>query len=121
MGNKITLEDFAKRYAQECVENDIIPAELYDQFGVKRGLRDRTGKGVLTGLTNISRIDAFEEIDGKRVPCEGKLWYRGYNIKELVTGWSHRRFAYEEAAYLLLFGELPTMQQLEEFHTLLGE
>ena len=74
MANKITLEDFAKRYTQECMENDVIPAELYDQFGVKRGLRDKTGKGVLTGLTNISRIDAFEEIDGKRVPCEGKLW-----------------------------------------------
>lgn len=121
MGNKITLEDFAKRYTQECMENDVIPAELYDQFGVKRGLRDKSGKGVLTGLTNISRIDAFEEVDGERVPCEGKLWYRGYNIKELVTDWSHRRFAYEEAAYLLLFGELPTMQQLEDFHTLLGE
>ncbi len=121
MGNKTTLEDFAKRYKQECMENDVIPAELYDQFGVKRGLRDKSGKGVLTGLTNISRIDAFEEVNGERVPCEGKLWYRGYNIKELVMGWSHRRFAYEEAAYLLLFGELPTMQQLEDFHTLLGE
>lgn len=121
MANKITLEDFVKHYTKECMGNDIIPVELYDKFGVKRGLRDKKGKGVLTGLTNISRIEAFREVDGERVPCEGNLWYRGYNIKDLVTGWSNRRFAYEEAAYLLLLGQLPTMTRLEEFHALIGD
>ena len=121
MQDKITLDQFIKQYAQECLENDRIPLELYDQYGVKRGLRDKNGKGVLTGLTHISHIEAFREEDGKRIPCEGKLYYRGYSIKDLVRGWSDRRFAYEEAAYLLLFGELPSSSQIKQFADLLAE
>jgi integrase len=66
------------------IRNDTISDALYKEFDVKRGLRDINGKGVVTGLTNISEIYSFQEVDGKRVPCDGELWYRGYNIRELV-------------------------------------
>ena len=87
---------------------------------VKRGLRDINGKGVVTGLTNISEICAFREEDGERVPCDGQLWYRGYNIRDLVKQYSQSRFGYEKLAYLLVFGELPDEMDSGEFIEMLA-
>ena len=103
-----------------CERNDRIPPELFKEFGVKRGLRDVDGTGVLAGISNISRIDAFKTEDGKKVPCDGQLWYRGYNVIDLIHGFEGKRFGFEEVAYLLLFGELPDEKQLADFNELLG-
>ncbi len=108
--------------AHSCEVNCRIEQELYDRYDVKRGLRDKSGTGVLAGLTKISHIQSFEEKDGKKVPCEGKLLYRGYNITDLVKGdILDKRFGFEEIAYLLLFGELPNTEQLDSFKHLLAK
>lgn len=102
--------------------NTSIDPVLYETHQVKRGLRDLDGKGVVTGLTEISTIISSKEENGKSVPCEGELYYRGINIDEIVTGFtSDNRFGFEEVIYLLLFGELPTKEQLTSFFDLLGE
>ena len=108
-------------YAELCRNADQMEAKLFDEYGVQRGLRDKNGNGVVAGLTNISRIDAFKMVDGKKVPCEGKLWYRGYDCIELVKGFNGKRFGFEEIAYLLLFGELPNETQLSQFQEVLAE
>ncbi len=108
-------------YAELCRNADQMEAKLFDEYGVQRGLRDKNGNGVVAGLTNISRIDAFKMADGKKVPCEGKLWYRGYDCIELVKGFNGKRFGFEEIAYLLLFGELPDEMQLSQFQEVLAE
>lgn len=115
------LENYMKQQAIFCEQNDSISKNLYSEYGVKRGLRDEKGQGVLTGLTNISDIKAFEYRDGVKSPCDGELSYRGYNIKDLVTGSKGKRFVFEEGAYLLLFGELPTDTQLMEFQGRLSD
>ena len=114
-------KDFVKNQSEMCDKNDLITPELYTQYDVKKGLRDRYGKGVLTGLTNISRVDGFVNIDGVRTPCEGRLWYRGYDVIKMIKGRSNSRFGYEEATYLLLFGNLPSKQQLDDFKKVLVE
>ena len=88
------LENYMKQQAIFCEQNDSISKNLYSEYGVKRGLRDEKGQGVLTGLTNISDIKAFEYRDGVKSPCDGELSYRGYNIKDLVTGSKGKRFIY---------------------------
>ena len=109
------------RLANICLESDRIDPELYKKYEVKRGLRDLDGKGVLTGLTEISTINSSRIIDGVSTPIDGELYYRGINVVDLVEGFvSDNRFGYEETVYLLLFGELPTMQQLTDFTNLLG-
>ena len=113
---KEQLENYTVKYGGVCKENNRIDIDLYEQYGVKRGLRDKNGEGVLSGLTNISLIKSQEIIDGKRVPCEGRLLYRGYDIIDLVRGFEYSaRFGYEEVAYLLLFGDLPDKGKLKEF------
>ena len=113
---KEQLENYTVQYGEVCKENNRIDIDLYDQYGVKRGLRDKNGEGVLAGLTNISWIKSQEMIDGKRVPCEGRLLYRGYDIIDLVRGFEYSsRYGFEEIAYLLLFGDLPDKGQLKEF------
>lgn len=107
--------EYIEHQSMICEKNDSISKNLYSEYGVKRGLRDENGQGVLTGLTNISDIKAFEYKDGQKYPCDGELLYRGYNIRELVEGSRGKRFIFEEGAYLLLFGELPTDEQLQEF------
>lgn len=108
--------------ARICEENNAIEKELYTKYEVKRGLRDLNGKGVLAGLTNISDVCATKIIDGKEVPCAGNLYYRGYNIKDLVKGFLEADHpGFEETAYLLLFGSLPTEEQLKEFQGMIGE
>lgn len=90
-------------------------------YGVKKGLRDRNGRGVLTGLTNISRIKAFDTKDGELIPCDGELLYRGYDIKDLIKGSEGSGYVFEEGAYLLLFGELPNAEQLRSFMEVLAQ
>ena len=102
-----------------CMSKDKIDRNLFDEFGVKRGLRDFNGKGVLTGLTNISMIESSKTVNGKSVPCDGKLWFRGYEINDLVNGIGERGF--EEVAYLLLMGELPDKKELDLFCQELNE
>lgn len=108
--------------AKLCEENNAIEKDLYAKYDVKRGLRDMNGKGVLAGLTNISDVCAKKIVDGEEVPCPGNLYYRGYNIKDLVNGFLREdHFGFEEITYLLLFGELPTEKQLTEFTEILVE
>ena len=108
--------------ALKCETNNEIDKELYTKYEVKRGLRDLNGKGVLAGLTNISDVCASKIVDGKSVPCEGNLYYRGYNIKDIVKGFLDAKHpGFEETTYLLLFGELPTKKQLRDFQDMLAE
>lgn len=108
--------------ALKCEKNNAIDKELYTKYEVKRGLRDLNGKGVLAGLTNISDVCASKVVNGETVPCAGNLYYRGYNIKDLVKGFLDAKHpGYEETAYLLLFGELPTKEELKNFQEMIGE
>lgn len=112
----------AENLAQQYQGNYYIPPELYEKYDVKRGLRDISGKGVLAGLTNISEVSASVMENGVRMPAEGKLYYRGYSIDDLVKGFiEQNRFGFEEIIYLLLTGELPDKKQLSDFHTLISE
>lgn len=113
-------QDFLTQYAQLCRQADQVEAGMFDQYGVLRGLRDKNGNGVVAGLTNISRIESFKMENGQKMPCDGKLWYRGYDCIELVNGFRGKRYGFEEVAYLLLFGELPTQQQLMQFQDMLA-
>ena len=118
--SKITPE--IEALSARCLQNSTIPPELYTTYAVNRGLRDLNGKGVLTGLTEISEIRSWETVDGREVPCEGHLFYRGYAIEELVQGFvSEKRFGFEEITYLLLFGQLPTAGEYLKFCDLLAD
>ncbi len=102
-------------------EADLIENELFVKYDVKRGLRDLNGKGVLTGLTRISEIIAKKTVDGKEVPADGEIYFRGYDVHKLVeSAVAENRFAFEECAYLLLFDKLPSGKELFEFEKLLG-
>ena len=107
--------------SERCLKNGKIDPGLYAKYDVKRGLRDLNGKGVLAGLTEIANVQAYDVVDGESVPCEGKLFYRGFNIADLVKGFlKDKRFGFEEATYLLLFGELPDERELKDFQALLA-
>ncbi len=110
-----------KELSELSQKHNKIDKELFVKYDVKQGLRDSNGQGVLTGLTNISDVNAKKEVNGEIVPCAGNLYYRGYNIKELIKGFEGLEDfgGFEEAAYLLLFGELPTQEQLNDFRDLL--
>ena len=102
--------------AEKCLQNSKIDPQLYIENKVNRGLRDLNGKGVLTGLTEISDIISKKIVDGEEVPCAGELYYRGYPIEDIVNGaMKDDRFAFEEIVYLLIFGCLPTKDELEDF------
>ncbi len=104
-----------------CLENSSIDTTLYTKYDVKRGLRDVNGKGVLTGLTEISEIISSKTVDGKSIPCEGQLYYRGYNIEDIISGSrDNNHFAFEESTYLLLFGKLPNRNELQDFEQILS-
>ncbi len=108
--------------AQQCVNNGDIEKELYQQYNVNIGLRDINGKGVLTGLTDISEIRQNKIVDGKAVPTDGKLFYRGINVEDIIRGCiADDRYGFEEITYLLLFGKLPTADQLRDFMKLLSD
>ncbi len=119
MTEKDVLE-YVKNGEQLSRSVDGVDVAIYDQFGVKRGLRDLDGHGVLTGVTNISKIISSKEVDGQEVHVDGELWYRGYNVIDMVKDFGFKRFGFEEVAYLLLFGELPTKEELSEFRAVLG-
>ncbi len=120
--NEFTQNDsYYQKKEHLCIENDTISRGLYQELDVKAGLRDLNGKGVLAGLTNISEIKAFANVDGVKTPCDGELRYRGYDVKDLIRGSANRKFAYEETAYLLIFGQLPTQAELEQFCQNLGK
>lgn len=106
-----------------CKKNKTINPDLYSKYDVKRGLRDINGKGVLTGLTEIGEIHAYDTLpDGSSKPCDGKLYYHGYNVEDLIHGFiKDKRFGFEEVTYLLMFGELPTKTQLDIFTRTLAE
>ena len=104
-----------------CMISGALDLNLYEEYDVKRGLRESDGKGVLTGLTEISDVVAFKNENGKKVPQQGQLFYQGYNIIDLHEGFKTRKFNYEEITYLLLFGALPNKQQLDSFIEILSQ
>lgn len=109
------------RLAKMSEQADLIDAELFTKYDVKRGLRDLNGKGVLAGLTNISDVRAKKIVDGVEVPTHGRLFYRGYDVKDLVAGFTKdNRFGFEEVTYLLLFNKLPDEKELADFRVLLS-
>ncbi len=109
-----------EKLTQICLDNSQIDVDLYDKYDVKRGLRDKSGQGVLAGLTKVSSVVAVKEENGKRIPIDGHLYYRGVEIRELTNGFiSEDRMGYEETAYLLLFGRFPNAEELKEFDELL--
>lgn len=111
-----------ERLAELAERTGTFDPELYTKYDVKRGLRDINGKGVVCGLTEISEVCSSEIVNGETVPCEGKLFYRGYNVNDLVNGFTKdNRFGFEEIVYLLIFGELPTKDQLDELVNVLAD
>ena len=117
--SKVTPE--IEALAQKTEDAAYIDPELYSEYNVKRGLRDLNGKGVLVGITNISEVNSQRVIDGKNVPIDGELFYRGYNVQEIVKNMkSDNHFGFEEIIYLLLFGDLPDKKQLDDFISLLA-
>ena len=121
MGFNMKVTPEIEALTKVCKENSKMDVSLYGKYDVKRGLRDINGKGVLAGLTQVSNIVSSKTIDGKSVPCDGELYYRGINIKDLTNGFlKEDRFGFEETTYLLLFGVLPTEEQLKDFCKILG-
>ncbi len=111
-----------QKLVEVCERCDKVESDLYKEYDVKRGLRDINGKGVVAGLTNISEVHAKNIVNGEEVPCDGMLFYRGYDIRNLTQGFLNEgRFGFEEIAYLLLVGELPNKEELEEFSLELGK
>lgn len=127
MSNKLDmgLDEKAQKEFDEllqyCMQSGRINLDLYTEYDVKRGLRDSNGKGVLTGLTEISDVCAYRTVDGRNIPADGRLYYQGYDVMDLVKGNENRRFAFEESSYLLLFGELPNEKQLKGFLDILSD
>jgi citrate synthase len=120
--NSSRITDEIQALAARIVSNDTIAPELFVENKVYRGLRDLNGKGVLTGLTRISEIKSKETVNGEEVPCQGKLYYRGYDVEELIQGFlTDGRFGFEETTYLLLFGKLPSKDELAEFEKILAD
>ena len=116
------INEFIEKYSKLVLDKGVIENELYGKYEVKRGLRDISGKGVLVGLTEISEIISYIIEDGDLVPCEGKLYYRGINIEQIVKGFlEENRFGFEETCFLLLFGHLPNKAEIESFTSLIEE
>jgi len=108
-------------YIARMTENDFIDGDLYGKFNVKRGLRNADGTGVLVGLTRVGDVHGYIIDEGEKVAVPGKLYYRGIDVEEIIAGAAREgRFAFEETAYLLMFGDLPSRQELDNFCSLLG-
>ncbi|MCI9083320.1 MAG: citrate/2-methylcitrate synthase [Lachnospiraceae bacterium] len=121
MRNEDELMNYAVRQEAVCRKNDSISDTLFEEYGVNRGLRDMNGKGVLTGLTTISKIVSFQDINGVKTPCDGQLWYRGYNVQNLVRHIGDNGYGFEKIAYLLLFGDMPGVDELKEFSRIMAQ
>lgn len=115
--NNAFICDMAKRLES----NDTIPNELYTKYNVKRGLRNANGTGVIVGLTRVGSVVGYKVEGDNKIAIDGKLYYRGYDVEDLFNNFlAEKRFGFEEVTYLLLFGELPTKAQLDDFNRLLG-
>ena len=113
---------FVNRLTEKIASNNFIESEYYDRYKVKRGLRNENGTGVLVGLTRIGSVTGYQVKNDEKLPAEGELYYRGINIKDMVAGFQQEnRRGFEETAYLLLFGELPTAESLQQFNELLDD
>ena len=114
--------EYAEKMCKLCQKNDYISDDLFKEYNVNRGLRDLNGKGVLTGLTGVSKIVAFKpDKDGVMQPCDGELWYRGHRIDRILDSIGEHEFGFAKTAFLLLFGQYPTKKQEKEFNEYLGE
>ncbi|MGI5931317.1 MAG: citrate synthase [Eubacterium sp.] len=120
MNNWNNDSEYISQLSEISRANDRIAPVLFEEYGVNLGLRDDRGKGILTGLTSISKIVSFKEVDGRSIPCDGQLWYRGYRIESLLKNLGSRELGYEKIAALLLTGEMMSGRQLEEFREYLG-
>lgn len=109
------MERELKELNEKLLGKHRIDPNLYVEFDVKRGLRDSAGKGVLTGLTEISDVSGYDLINGRRIPSEGKLYYQGVNVNDLIRGQKGRKYGFEETIYLLLFGTLPSEKEMNTF------
>lgn len=116
-----TRDERLNQLVKYCMISGALDLNLYQEYDVKRGLRESDGKGVLTGLTEISDVVAFRTVNGKKVPTDGQLYYQGYNVMDLKKGFETRKFNFEEVIYLLLFGALPNERQLQEFVEILSQ
>ena len=115
------LSSFTKARVGLCIESDSIDNSLYEEYGVKRGLRDLNGIGINAGITNISLSRAYKQNTEELIPTEGELYYRGYEIRQLINGFvSENRYGFEECTYLLLFGKLPDTEELAKFKQVLN-
>jgi len=115
------LNSYTQKTQEICLKNDSISSRLYDEYGVNLGLRDEKGNGVLTGLTNISKITSSTILNGQKIPADGKLWYRGYRVEQLIDSLGESELGFEKIAYLLLMGELPNKEEAAEFARFIGE
>lgn len=115
------LNEYAKNKEELCRKNDSVAPHLYSEYAVNKGLRDTNGNGVVTGLTNISKIVSSKMVDGVKTQCDGELWYRGYKVQDLINGFGENEFGFEKIAYLLLMGDMPNSKELEEFNKYIGE
>ncbi|MDR0324351.1 MAG: citrate synthase, partial [Treponema sp.] len=110
-----------KEHLKEITHDNYIKGELYTEYNVKRGLRNADGTGVLVGLTRVGDVYGYDVIDGKKVAVPGKLYYRGIDVEDIAAAAAKEsRFCFEETVYLLLFGNLPNKNVLEDFTELLG-
>lgn len=114
------MNDKLRGLAEYWNKEGRIDPNLYIEYDVKRGLRDANGQGVLTGLTEISDVNGYETVNGRKYPADGRLYYQGYNVKDLINNTENPKFAFEEVTYLLLFGSLPTKGQFQEFLEILS-
>ena len=118
MNNKLNIEALAKN----LTENSVFDEQMHIKYGVKRGLRNPDGTGVLVGITKVSNVHGYVINEYERVPCEGELFYRGININDIIEATDRNdRFGYDEASWLLLFGSLPTSNELDFYDTLMDE
>ncbi len=115
------MNEYVEKQKAICIKNDTISPLLYDEYGVNLGLRDEHGNGVLTGLTNISKIISSKVEAGRKVSCEGQLWYRGYKVDDLINSLDSDEMGFEKIAYLLLMGEIPSVEEHQEFTRIIGE
>ena len=121
MNLETKMNNYVLKQQEVCRRNDMIAPRLFEEYGVNLGLRDEKGNGVLTGLTNISKIVSSKIENGQKVECDGQLWYRGYRVEDLIQSMAEDEMGFEKMAYLLLLGELPDEEAYREFREIIGE